>query len=76
MAAPTLGGYGSSPGSDTSRLRVAFATGGSQESLDPHMLLLYVDQARAKACFDTHRRCCPGMTRPLPGSCTTCSTSG
>ncbi|MET0189660.1 MAG: ABC transporter substrate-binding protein, partial [Pseudonocardia sediminis] len=34
-------------------LRVAFAAGGSRESLDPHVLPLYVDQARAKACFDT-----------------------
>ncbi|MEU6699226.1 ABC transporter substrate-binding protein [Pseudonocardia sp. NPDC046786] len=52
-AALTLAGCGGSPGSGTDRLRVAFASGGSQESLDPHVLPLYVDQARAKACFDT-----------------------
>ncbi|WP_308817098.1 ABC transporter substrate-binding protein [Pseudonocardia alni] len=40
-------------GTGDRRLRVAFATGGSRESLDPHVLPLYVDQARAKACFDT-----------------------
>ncbi|TCK22847.1 ABC transporter substrate-binding protein [Pseudonocardia endophytica] len=34
-------------------LRVAFASGGAKETLDPHVLPLYVDQARAKACFDT-----------------------
>ncbi|WP_459031299.1 ABC transporter substrate-binding protein [Pseudonocardia sp. DLS-67] len=35
------------------RLRVAFAAGGARENLDPHVLPLFVDQARAKACFDT-----------------------
>lgn len=34
-------------------LRVAFPAGGAKETLDPHVLPLYVDQARAKACFDT-----------------------
>ncbi|WP_224387026.1 ABC transporter substrate-binding protein [Pseudonocardia sp. ICBG1293] len=43
----------SGAGTGDGRLRVAFATGGSRESLDPHVLPLYVDQARAKACFDT-----------------------
>ncbi|KMS88760.1 ABC transporter substrate-binding protein [Streptomyces regensis] len=37
----------------TERLRVAFATAGGQESLDPHAAPLFVDQARAKALFDT-----------------------
>ncbi|SFM59948.1 peptide/nickel transport system substrate-binding protein [Pseudonocardia ammonioxydans] len=48
-----LAGCGTGPGSGGDRLRVAFAAGGSRESLDPHVLPLYVDQARAKACFDT-----------------------
>ncbi|WP_309501045.1 ABC transporter substrate-binding protein [Saccharopolyspora gloriosae] len=43
------GGTGSSPG----RLRVAFPAGGATESLDPHTGSLFVDQARAKALFDT-----------------------
>lgn len=42
---------GSGGGGD--RLRAAFAAGGSRENLDPHVLPLFVDQARAKACFDT-----------------------
>lgn len=48
-----LTGCGAGSGAGTDRLRVAFAAGGSRESLDPHVLPLYVDQARAKACFDT-----------------------
>lgn len=51
-AALALTGCGGSA-AGTERLRVAFASGGSRESLDPHVLPLYVDQARAKACFDT-----------------------
>ncbi|ANY07191.1 ABC transporter substrate-binding protein [Pseudonocardia sp. HH130630-07] len=47
-----LTGCAAAPGG-SDRLRVAFAGGGSRESLDPHVLPLYVDQARAKACFDT-----------------------
>jgi peptide/nickel transport system substrate-binding protein len=35
------------------RLRAAFAAGGARENLDPHVLPLFIDQARAKACFDT-----------------------
>jgi peptide/nickel transport system substrate-binding protein len=35
------------------RLRAAFAAGGSQEKLDPPVLPLFVDQARATACSDT-----------------------
>jgi peptide/nickel transport system substrate-binding protein len=35
------------------RLRAAFAAGGARENLDPHVLPNFVDQARAKACFDT-----------------------
>jgi peptide/nickel transport system substrate-binding protein len=46
---------GCSPGGSAGggRLRAAFAAGGAQERLDPHVLPLFVDQARAKACFDT-----------------------
>ncbi|HEY2224051.1 ABC transporter substrate-binding protein [Actinomycetospora sp.] len=50
-AVPLLSGCGSAASED--RLRVAFAGGGSRENLDPHVVLNYVDQARAKACFDT-----------------------
>ncbi|GAB3299156.1 ABC transporter substrate-binding protein [Parasphingorhabdus pacifica] len=35
------------------RLRLAFSTAGTRESLDPHKGTLFVDQARAKALFDT-----------------------
>ncbi|WP_186784202.1 MULTISPECIES: ABC transporter substrate-binding protein [unclassified Streptomyces] len=35
------------------RLRAAFSAGGSQETLDPHVSSLFVDQARAKALFDS-----------------------
>ena len=52
-AALTLTGCGGGSASGGARLRLAFAAGGSRESLDPHVLPLYVDQARAKACFDT-----------------------
>lgn len=50
-AASLLSGCGSAASED--RLRVAFAGGGAKESLDPHVVVNYVDQARAKACFDT-----------------------
>ncbi|MDN5914375.1 MAG: ABC transporter substrate-binding protein [Pseudonocardia sp.] len=52
-AAASLAGCASGDTGAGQPLRVAFAAGGSQESLDPHVLPLYVDQARAKACFDT-----------------------
>ncbi|MFJ6075260.1 ABC transporter substrate-binding protein [Streptomyces sp. NPDC093065] len=35
------------------RFRAAFAAGGSQETLDPHVAPNFVDQARAKALYDT-----------------------
>lgn len=41
------------PTGSAEALRVAFPAGGAKETLDPHVLPLYVDQARAKACFDT-----------------------
>ncbi|WP_338597537.1 ABC transporter substrate-binding protein [Saccharopolyspora sp. SCSIO 74807] len=40
-------------GGSAGRLRVAFPAGGTTESLDPHTGSLFVDQARAKALFDT-----------------------
>ncbi|MER7780067.1 ABC transporter substrate-binding protein [Streptomyces sp. NPDC096191] len=45
------GGEGGSSGSR--RLRAAFSAGGSQETLDPHIAPLFVDQARAKALYDS-----------------------
>ncbi|WP_344854245.1 ABC transporter substrate-binding protein [Amycolatopsis ultiminotia] len=45
------GPSGSSGGS--TRLRAAFAAGGSKETLDPALVSQFVDQARAKALFDT-----------------------
>jgi peptide/nickel transport system substrate-binding protein len=48
-----LAGCGSSGGIGANRLRVAFPTNGTKESLDPHTSSLFVDQARAKALFDT-----------------------
>ncbi|MFJ7213652.1 ABC transporter substrate-binding protein [Amycolatopsis sp. NPDC098790] len=39
--------------SSSNRLRVAFSAGGSKETLDPALVSLFVDQARAKALFDT-----------------------
>ncbi|WP_073848750.1 ABC transporter substrate-binding protein [Amycolatopsis sp. CB00013] len=47
-----LAACGTAP-ADTGRLRVAFAAGGSKETLDPSQVSLFVDQARAKALFDT-----------------------
>ncbi|QWF85276.1 ABC transporter substrate-binding protein [Amycolatopsis sp. CA-230715] len=44
------GGAGSAA---PNRLRVAFAAGGSKETLDPALVSLFVDQARSKALFDT-----------------------
>lgn len=51
-AAFLLAGCGGG-GSSGNRLRAAFAAGGAREKLDPHVLPLFIDQARAKACFDT-----------------------
>ncbi|MFP5019589.1 ABC transporter substrate-binding protein [Pseudonocardia phyllosphaerae] len=51
-AIPALAACGGGPGA-SDRLRVAFPGGGSRESLDPHLATQFVDQARAKACFDT-----------------------
>ncbi|WP_053642836.1 ABC transporter substrate-binding protein [Streptomyces sp. XY431] len=57
----TATGCGSSPKNASSdaadpkqggRLRAAFAGGGSNETLDPHLANLFVDAARAKALFD------------------------
>ena len=44
---------GGSSGASGERLRVAFAAGGSRENLDPHVQPQFIDQARARACFDT-----------------------
>lgn len=52
LAAVPLVGCGSGT-SGGGRLRAAFAAGGAAETLDPHKVSLFVDQARAKACFDT-----------------------
>jgi peptide/nickel transport system substrate-binding protein len=49
-ATPLLSACGSTGPDD--RLRVAFA-GGTRKTLDPHVVVDYVDQARNKACFDT-----------------------
>ena len=49
--AAACGSGATSPSGD--RLRVAFAAGGARENLDPHLLPQFVDQARARACFDT-----------------------
>lgn len=63
-AALALAGCGGSGGSDTERddapgkprrggrLRAAFAGGGANETLDPHLTNLFADAARAKALFD------------------------
>ncbi|NLU75676.1 ABC transporter substrate-binding protein [Streptomyces sp. HNM0575] len=40
-------------GGRSGRFRAAFTAGGSQETLDPHVAPNFVDQARAKALFDT-----------------------
>ncbi|MER6987951.1 ABC transporter substrate-binding protein [Saccharopolyspora hirsuta] len=50
VASLTACGGGGAP---DGRLRAAFPTGGAKESLDPHTSSLFVDQARAKALFDT-----------------------
>ncbi|MEV5129870.1 ABC transporter substrate-binding protein [[Kitasatospora] papulosa] len=44
---------GNGDGSSGTRLRAAFSAGGSQETLDPHIAPLFVDQARAKALYDS-----------------------
>lgn len=51
LAAVPLAGCGAT--APDGRLRVAFATSGARETLDPHLASLFVDQARAKALFDT-----------------------
>ncbi len=48
-----LVGCGSGGGSGSGVFRAAFTAGGSQETLDPHVAPNFVDQARAKALFDT-----------------------
>nr|WP_203643922.1 ABC transporter substrate-binding protein [Streptomyces sp. SID14478] len=40
-------------GGSSTRFRAAFTSGGSQETLDPHVAPNFVDQARAKALYDT-----------------------
>ena len=53
-AAGLLGGCGGSgAGGGDRRFRAAFAAGGSQESMDPHVAPNFVDQVRAKAMYDT-----------------------
>ncbi|SFM60736.1 peptide/nickel transport system substrate-binding protein [Pseudonocardia ammonioxydans] len=52
-AIPALAACGGGPGGSGGPLRAAFPGGGSRESLDPHVVPQFVDQARAKACFDT-----------------------
>ncbi|MGW8374862.1 ABC transporter substrate-binding protein [Streptomyces sp. ODS28] len=53
-AAGLLSGCGAgSGGGGDARLRAAFAAGGSRETLDPHVAPNFVDQARAKALYDT-----------------------
>ncbi|TDC97637.1 ABC transporter substrate-binding protein [Actinomadura sp. 7K507] len=48
-----LGGCGSGEAGGARRFRAAFAAGGSQESMDPHVAPNFVDQVRAKAMYDT-----------------------
>ncbi|RII20380.1 Glutathione-binding protein GsiB precursor [Streptomyces sp. YIM 130001] len=50
-----LGGCGgdTGDGGEGDRFRAAFTSGGSQETLDPHVAPNFVDQARAKALYDT-----------------------
>ncbi|MFG1634168.1 ABC transporter substrate-binding protein [Pseudonocardia alni] len=52
-AAPALAACGGGTGGGGARMRVAFPGGGTRESLDPHVVPQFVDQARARACFDT-----------------------
>lgn len=52
-AAGLLTGCGTGGGDSSGRFRAAFTAGGSQETLDPHVAPNFVDQARAKALFDT-----------------------
>ncbi|RRO16917.1 ABC transporter substrate-binding protein [Saccharopolyspora rhizosphaerae] len=51
LASAGCAGGGAAGGGD--RLRAAFPTTGTRETLDPHTGSLFVDQARAKALFDT-----------------------
>lgn len=48
-----LTGCGAGSAKGSGRFRAAFTAGGSQETLDPHVAPNFVDQARAKALFDT-----------------------
>ncbi|MFC4188856.1 MULTISPECIES: ABC transporter substrate-binding protein [Streptomyces] len=54
-ASGLLAGCGgdSKDGGGGDRFRAAFTAGGSQETLDPHVAPNFVDQARAKALYDT-----------------------
>ena len=52
-AAAALPLAGCAPAAGGGRLRAAFPTSGAKETLDPHTASLFVDQARAKALFDT-----------------------
>ncbi|MBB2914796.1 peptide/nickel transport system substrate-binding protein [Streptosporangium becharense] len=61
LSAALLTGCGSGPATGTAatggprkggRLRVAFAGGGAQETLDPHLSNLFVEASRSKAMFD------------------------
>lgn len=54
-ASGLLAGCGgdSGDGGKSDRFRAAFTAGGSQETLDPHVAPNFVDQARAKALYDT-----------------------
>lgn len=53
LAACGAQGSGTSPSGSGGRLRAAFVAGGAQETLDPHRVPQFMDQARAKAAFDT-----------------------
>lgn len=53
LTAASLTACGGAAGGPDGRLRAAFPIGGGEESLDPHTSSLFVDQARAKALFDT-----------------------
>ncbi|MER5425599.1 ABC transporter substrate-binding protein [Streptosporangium roseum] len=61
LSAALLAGCGPGPATGTAatgrprrggRLRVAFAGGGAQETLDPHLSNLFVEASRSKALFD------------------------
>ncbi|MFF5249550.1 ABC transporter substrate-binding protein [Streptosporangium sp. NPDC000095] len=61
LSAALIAGCGTAPAAEIvaggkpragGRLRVAFAGGGAQETLDPHMSNLFVEASRSKALFD------------------------